>query len=342
MSRRIAKPVAIISSTLRYLPEHLREALDVCLQSGVVPTMLEPVLDGDPALLQKALTLIDVADVYIGFFGRENENMPPAHHRALGEMEYERAAQRGIPRLIFITSKEADEQSAGLIGWIKERQSVIEAESPKKFRALLSESLARLGVRDAKSKGGADGKAKGPLKNKQRRLLRVFVASPGDVQDERSRMPKIIGSLNRTLGTLLNVTLELWRWETDAIPSAGEPQALIDPELVQADIVIVIFWNRLGTPTLAGVTGTQAEVIRTLEQWRVKRHPHLMIYFCQRPARLESAQLKQRIKLLEFRQRLTSVALIIDYEDVHEFEWRVHDDLFITITRLYLNSKPGL
>src|SRR5205085_12688396 len=129
---------------------------------------------------------------------------------------------------------------------------------------------------------------------KSKQTFRVFVASPGDVQEERSRLPKVIDSLNKTLGTLLGVVVELWRWEADAQPAVGEPQALINPELDAADVVLVILWNRFGTPTAAGTTGTESEVLRSLQRWGRARHPQVMVYFCQRPALLNRDGLAQR------------------------------------------------
>lgn len=62
-------------------------------------------------------------------------------------------------------------------------------------------------------------------------------------------MPKVVESLNKTLGKLLDVVVELWRWEADSTPAVCEPQSLVDVELDKADVVLVIFWNRFGTPS---------------------------------------------------------------------------------------------
>lgn len=178
-----------------------------------------------------------------------------------------------------------------------------------------------------------------PAVGKSKQTFRVFVASPGDVQDERSRLPKVVESLNKTLGKLLNVVVELWRWEADAPPAVGEPQALINPELDAADVVLVILWNRFGTPTAAGTTGTESEVLRSLQRWDRVRRPQVMVYFCQRPALLNREGLAQRLKLLDFRERLAPLVLAADYGEVQEFEWRVRDDLFLTIATLCVKRK---
>jgi hypothetical protein len=253
----------------------------------------------------------------------------------------------------------ADARLEGFIRLVGENRPVRQAGSPKEFRALLLKDLAGLGLRGRarrelkppgqgephpRRKGGGDGNAKSAKPKsspggKSKQTFRVFVASPGDVRDERSRMPKVIESLNRTLGGLLDVIVELWRWEADAPPGAGEPQSLIDPALDAADVVLAIFWNRFGTPTSAGTTGTESEVLRSLKRWSRVRRPQVMVYFCRRPALLDRPALEHRLKLLDFRERISPLVLAADYEDAQEFEWRVRDDLFLTIARLCVKRK---
>ena len=301
MSVRKVHPVAVIGRAMRHWPAHLSEALDICLQLGIIPVMLEQTSTDAPNAVEAALGLIDEADVYIGVTGDEHVGS-----RSVTEAECEHASERGIPQLI-----------------------VSPAASLKEFRAHLSEGLAGLGLRgrtregskprgpeDAspRKKGGGDGNAKSAKPKtspvgKSKQTFRVFVASPGDVRDERSRMPKVIESLNKTLGSLLNVVIELWRWEVDARPAAGEPQALINPELDAADVVLVIFWNRFGTPTSAGTTGTESEALRSLKRWSRVSRPQVMVYFCQRPATLDRPALEHRLKLLDFRERISPLVL---------------------------------
>jgi hypothetical protein len=366
MSARNVRPVAIIGRTARHSPAHLSEALDVCLRLGVIPVMAERPSADDAGAVEAALDLIDQADLYIGIIG--DASATTAHDLSITTTEYVRASNRGIPRLMFIVSRgtapglDAAGAEAGLEGSIRlggENQPFRQTGSPKEFRALLSDELAGLGLRGRtrtvfkhprqgephpRKKGVGDGKARSAKPRfspggKSRQTFRVFVASPGDVRDERSRMPKVVESLNRTLGGLLGVVVELWRWEADAQPGAGEPQALIDPALDDADVVLAIFWNRFGTPTSAGTTGTESEVLRALKRWSKVRRPQVMVYFCQRPSLLDRPALEHRLLLLHFRERISPLVLAADYEEVQEFEWRVRDDLFLTIARLCLERK---
>jgi hypothetical protein len=356
------RPVVMVSSTALDLPEHRKEVLEACLRMGMFPVMMERLPASDAEAVSASLRMVDEADIYIGVFAYRYGYVPKENnlrHISVTEMEYERAVERKIPRLIFVIDKkhplgdftidnidkgEGAERLAQFKSRVEAENIVNYFKSPIDLRAHVINSLSQLRKPDLTTFHYVDnfieapkGHTKKPgASNKNRELMRVFIASPRDVQDERSRMPKVIDSINRTLGKLSNVVVELWRWESDAPPAAGEPQALINPELDQADVAIVIFWNRFGMRTHDGTTGTESEVVRSLKRWDQVGRPQVMMYFCQRPALLDIDELEQRAKVLNFRKQIDSLALalVVDYEAVSEFEWRVRDDLFLTLSRM--------
>ncbi len=356
------RPVIVIGTGARDFPYYLSEALNACLNLGMAPVMVENAASLSRDAIEASLSLIDKADFYIGILGHRYGYVPPGCNKSIDEMEYERVLRRNIPRIIFValrgqtidpTLEYSNARLDAFMQLIRAQEAVYALGSPAEFRANLTGNLSGIKKSSKTSavkpirfgqgkKGAADGQIKdvGPkLKPIYKQTVRVFVASPKDVQDERSRMPKVIDSINKTLGKLFPVTVELWRWEVNATPAVGEPQALVNLELDKSDVVVVIFWNRFGTPTPTGITGTQTEVLRSLKRWNKTRRPQVMIYFCQRAALLDGPELQQRLNLLDFRKRLSSLVLSIDYEEAQEFEWRVRDDLFLTISSLYVKHS---
>ncbi len=177
------------------------------------------------------------------------------------------------------------------------------------------------------------------ITEKTSRRLRIFVASPKDVQPERERMPAVVELLNQTLGTVRSVTVELWRYEVNAPPGIGEPQSLIDPELDKADLVVVIFWNRLGLKTAKGTTGTESEVLRSIKRWKSSGRPHVMIYFCNRPTNLvQKDELRQKMSLVEFKEKLEGQALLGDFDSTDHFERVVYRDAFAILSRMSIDA----
>ena len=79
-------------------------------------------------------------------------------------------------------------------------------------------------------------------------LLRIVVASPGDVQAERDALPAVLEELNRGIAATQGLRLELGRWETDAYPGFHPegPQGLIDPILRIEDCDVLLGILRIG------------------------------------------------------------------------------------------------
>jgi tetratricopeptide (TPR) repeat protein len=96
----------MISSTARDLPEHRKEMVDACLRQGMFPVMMEhPPVSGDEAI-SASLAMVDAGDIYLGIFAQRYGFVPPGHSISVTEMEYNRAVERKIPRLIFLMGED--------------------------------------------------------------------------------------------------------------------------------------------------------------------------------------------------------------------------------------------
>jgi len=60
------------------------------------------------------------------------------------------------------------------------------------------------------------------------RKLRIFVASPGDVAEERLRLKKVVDEMNQPndLADQLGLTLQLLDWR-QVVPDTGRPEGII-------------------------------------------------------------------------------------------------------------------
>lgn len=95
----------MVSSTARDLPEHRREVMDACLQQGMLPKMMEHLPASDAEAIAASLHMVDEADIYIGIFAHRYGFIPQENNSqqiAITEMEYNRAVERNISRLIFM------------------------------------------------------------------------------------------------------------------------------------------------------------------------------------------------------------------------------------------------
>jgi formylglycine-generating enzyme required for sulfatase activity len=167
----------------------------------------------------------------------------------------------------------------------------------------------------------------------QVRILRIVVASPGDVQAERDLLPTVIEELNSGIARDRDLRLELARWETDAYPGFHPqgPQGLIDPilRIEDCDVLIGIFWKRFGTPTQDAKSGTEHEFRRAYEVWQQnKTRPHIMVYFNQKAATPKTKnEADQWGQVLEFQQNFPKEGLWWPYKGRAQFEKLVRKHL---------------
>jgi hypothetical protein len=169
-------------------------------------------------------------------------------------------------------------------------------------------------------------------------VYRVLIASPGDLQEEREVIEKVVHQWNASHATAHNAVLLPVRWESHAVPEYGDrPQAILNRRLVRAcDLLIGAFWTRVGTPT----GGFQSGTLEEIEQITRAGKPALL-YFSSRqidPGRVDLDQLK---RVREMRSRLEQVALVGEFSSPDQLESRLTRDLVQAMRRLRFASADG-
>src|SRR5882724_6192629 len=99
---------AMLSSTFRDLKQH--RAAIIAAMNGLQLTPLAQEFDAalsDSDLIKASLDKVEAADVYVGLIGSRYGQRPECRDRnadrlSLTELEYRRAVERGLPRLMFI------------------------------------------------------------------------------------------------------------------------------------------------------------------------------------------------------------------------------------------------
>ena len=160
--------------------------------------------------------------------------------------------------------------------------------------------------------------------------IRVFVASPGDVSEERDIASHVVGEMNRVFGASLGVQLEAVRWETHASPDVGtDAQDVINRQIGDFDILVGVMWRRFGTPTRRSRSGTGEEFERAYDSFKANGRPKSMFYF--RTSAFYTADLgalAQFRKVAEFRRKLEKLGVLYwTYQTPLEFERNVREHL---------------
>ncbi len=155
-------------------------------------------------------------------------------------------------------------------------------------------------------------------------VLTIFLASPGDVQTEREQARQVIEDINRTIGRDKEVHFDVVGWETNAYPSYGsDGQDIINQQIADMakyDLFLGILWNRFGQPTPRAGSGTEEEFDRAAASYSQTGRPNIMFYFNQTSSNLTSLQdTEQKMKVLQFKEKVRSRALTWDYNGVQDF-----------------------
>lgn len=150
--------------------------------------------------------------------------------------------------------------------------------------------------------------------------IRIFVASPGDVETERDILDSVIKELNNTIAPDKGIVLELVQWETHCHPSMGRVQGIINKQIGKYDIFVGIMWKRFGSPTGVADSGTEEEFRLAYKAWIENDSPQIMFYFCHAPfMALNQMELEQLSKVLTFRKELQQKGLTWNYGDSDSF-----------------------
>ncbi len=148
---------------------------------------------------------------------------------------------------------------------------------------------------------------------------RVFVASPSDVQSERDLLESVVDEIN-DLARSTGQILRLIRWEKDVRPGVGEdPQDVIDRQVGVADVTIVIFWKRLGTPSERAASGTVAEFRRAVMQAIADPEREVFTYFKTALIDLHKDDLAQAAAVRSFKDTIAPTTLISEFRNSDQF-----------------------
>jgi hypothetical protein len=167
-----------------------------------------------------------------------------------------------------------------------------------------------------------------------REVIRVFVASPGDVQSERKLIKEAVDALNGNVADENGFVLQLVRWEDNSRPGVDEhgAQHWLN-ELLRIhdiDLLVGIFWRRFGTPTERAGSGSEEEIRTAVESWRDSGHqrPQVMLYFSQKPGTAATAEENdQYTRVLRFKEEFQRLGLLWAYADEVEFGRVIRDHL---------------
>lgn len=189
------------------------------------------------------------------------------------------------------------------------------------------------------------------------RRLRVFLASPGDVGEERALARQVLAELPYDRFVRWRVVFEVVAWDqprgAPLMPATKTPQSSIAAGIArpsECDVVVVILWSRMGTPLPQDVrkpdgsryrSGTEWEYLEARAAADATGKPLVLVYRRTEPPHFEAADPDVAERQAQFAQVQDFFAEFRDadgslrgglkaYEDARDFR-RIFEEDFRTI-----------
>ena len=94
------------------------------------------------------------------------------------------------------------------------------------------------------------------------KVFKIMIASPSDVLEERKIIRQVIYEWNDINSESRKLVLLPTGWETNSSPEmGGKPQEIINKQILEkCDVLVGVFWTRIGTETDEFISGTVEEI----------------------------------------------------------------------------------
>lgn len=166
----------------------------------------------------------------------------------------------------------------------------------------------------------------------QATVFNVMIASPSDVAAERGLVKEVVHEWNAVHAFTRRIVLQSIGWETHSAPSMGEhPQHILNEQvLAKCDLLVGVFWTRLGTKTPNYESGSVEEIEKHIQAGKPA-----MLYFSNSPVHPDSVDSVQYQRLKDFKMSCQSRGLYASYDSLTDFRDQLYRHL-----QLKINEDP--
>jgi hypothetical protein len=156
----------------------------------------------------------------------------------------------------------------------------------------------------------------------------VMIASPSDVPRERQLAREIVYEWNSINSFDKKICLLPVGWEYSSSPEmGGRAQDFINKQILESsDLLIGIFWTRIGSPTGGSISGSVEEIEKHVDSGKPA-----MLYFSNAPVRPDSVDSKQYKKLQKFKQECFKKGLVETFDSVEDLRGKLTRHLSLKI-----------
>ncbi|SCB32458.1 DUF4062 domain-containing protein [Rhizobium hainanense] len=179
-----------------------------------------------------------------------------------------------------------------------------------------------------------------------RKIVKVFLGSPGDLSPERTAASRVTQEINRNHADFWNVQIELVGWE-DTVSRFGRAQSVINQDLDQCEYFVGMMWQRWGSPpgdeTHPYSSGFEEEFQRSVERRAKTGTPEISLLFkVPEEGRMQDPG-KELTKVLQFKKAVIDEKKILfqEFRDVPDFEVKFRSLLVNYVQRMILSERAN-
>ena len=164
------------------------------------------------------------------------------------------------------------------------------------------------------------------------KTFNVMIATPGDVASERSIIRDVVYEWNAVHSNARKIVLLPIGWESHSSPEMGSSaQSIINGQVLnRCDLLVGVFWTRIGTETDEYASGTVEEIERHIDAGKPA-----MLYFSSQPVAMDTVDLEQIARLKTFKDSCRERGLYEGYDSHTDFKTKFYRHL-----QLKVNEHP--
>lgn len=170
------------------------------------------------------------------------------------------------------------------------------------------------------------------------KAFNVMIASPSDVPSERNIVREVVYEWNAVHSQSRKIVLLPVGWETHSSPEmGGRAQTILNEQILsKCDLLVGIFWTRIGTETEEYISGTVEEIEKHIASGKPA-----MLYFYSQPVEEGSVDKEQYSKLKEFRESCQKKGLYATYDSHSDFKEKFYHHLQIKVNEHEIFKEAG-
>jgi len=164
----------------------------------------------------------------------------------------------------------------------------------------------------------------------EKTTLKIFIASSAELTEEREKCILLINQLNKSHDHI-NLEPVLWEYDVDQgnFPDYENIQSGINPELEKSQIVVFLFYSKIGKYTREEFELTKNKGIKLFAYFKDGFTP-------------KKETISQFSDLLDFKERLNNTVLYKEFKNLTEFEKLLYTNLNLHLSKKYSQKKENI